>query len=400
MEPNDNGSEDIGSELVGEHVRIYQRGRTWYANFQLDRRQRRQSLHTSSKKEARRRAIQLEAEILQGRYRTVAPPPPLKTVIEEYVEFLKTERRAPKTMTKYVKVFERVLALAEQRRVGPISGVDLKFVDAFRSQRVQAGVAPKTLFTETVIVRQVVNFALSRGHLHEDPLKGLLLKKPKSAPQPCWTAAEVEKILQASPEKDRGKFLVLADSGMRVGELRHLSWDDVDLENNVLHIRPKEGWTPKTGDQRSIPISARVRDLLLSLPRRSRWVFPASLQKASGHESQFSDRRLLVSLKKVVKGLGLPGHVHTFRHAFISRALTQGIPEAIVRTWVGHVDDDVIRLYTHIADESSQAAMQRLAGLNQGLQPEARQDGARTHEDDSAQIQHSDGGGDDAAIAS
>jgi hypothetical protein len=42
------------------------------------------------------------------------------------------------------------------------------------------------------------------------------------------------------------------------------------------------------------------------------------------------------------------------------RALTSGIPEAVVRAWVGHVDADVIRLYTHIADADSQAAMRRL----------------------------------------
>lgn len=52
--------------------------------------------------------------------------------------------------------------------------------------------------------------------------------------------------------------------------------------------------------------------------------------------------------------------MHTLRHAFISHALTQGTPEAIVRDWVGHVDRDVIKRYTHVADEASQSAMQRL----------------------------------------
>jgi hypothetical protein len=36
--------------------------------------------------------------------------------------------------------------------------------------------------------------------------------------------------------------------------------------------------------------------------------------------------------------------VFTFRHAFISHALTQGIPEAIVRQWVRHVDAEVLKL--------------------------------------------------------
>lgn len=55
-------------ELVGDVVRIFQRGAKWYANSQMDGKQQRRSLKTTNKKEARRRAIQIEAVILQGRY--------------------------------------------------------------------------------------------------------------------------------------------------------------------------------------------------------------------------------------------------------------------------------------------------------------------------------------------
>ena len=60
--------------------------------------------------------------------------------------------------------------------------------------------------------------------------------------------------------------------------------------------------------------------------------------------------------------------MHTFCRAFIWRALTAGVPESVVRDWVGHVDRDVLRLYTHIASATSQAAMR---GLSQPS-PEAR----------------------------
>jgi site-specific recombinase XerD len=378
-------------EPVGDHVRIFQRGRRWHANFQLAGKQHRKALNTTSKKQALRQAIQIEAEILQGRYQHTAPPPPVEAVVTAYMEFLRTEQRAPKTLVKYQHIFNRVLDLAKRRHARMIDGVNLQFVDAYRSERVAAEVAAKTLFTETVVLRQLVNFAMSRGMIHSDPLKGLRIKKPKPARQPCWTVAEVEKILQNSPEPERSRFMVLADTGMRVGELRHLTWHDVDFEHNLLHIRAKEGWRPKTGDQRAIHMTPRVRALLECLPRRGRWVFtaaPSSKYPAGGH--QFSDRHLLATLKRVLKQLGLAGHVHTFRHAFISHALTRGTPEAIVRQWVGHVDDEVIKLYTHIADESSQAAMQRLGGVsNDALQQHGgRPQGAKNHGSDPAHFQH------------
>ena len=58
-------------------------------------------------------------------------------------------------------------------------------------------------------------------------------------------------------------------------ELRWLAWDDVDLKQGLIHIRPKDDWTTKTGNVRSIPISDRARGVLQTQPRHSRWVFTA-----------------------------------------------------------------------------------------------------------------------------
>ena len=74
-----------------------------------------------------------------------------------------------------------------------------------------------------------------------------------------------------------------------------------------------------------------------------------------------------------------------------SAALAPGIPEAIVRQWVGHVDAEVLKLYTHIADAASQAAMQRLQGANQNpLQQGGPRDGQQESDRDSAHAQHKD----------
>src|SRR5207253_1090961 len=103
-------------------------------------------------------------------------PPGVQTAIEDYLAFLNTERRAGKTLTKYKKVFDRLADLAQRRRALTVGDIDLNLVDAFRSERVQAGIGHKTLYTETVIIRQLVKFCLSRGQIATDPLKGLRLK--------------------------------------------------------------------------------------------------------------------------------------------------------------------------------------------------------------------------------
>lgn len=374
-----------GSEPVGEHVRIFQRGKVWYANFQFGGKQHRPSLNTTSKKEARRQALQIEVKLGAGKWN---PEPEAATVAEAvtaYLDFLRAEERAPKTLSKYTKVFERVAALATERKVKDLTGIDLAFVDAYRRARTDDNAAAKTKYTETVIIRQLVTFALSRNMLATDPLRGLKTKKPKPTPQPCWTPEQVTAIVAAAPEVVRPALTLLAETGVRFGELAWLTWDDVDVGANVLRIRPKDGWKPKTGDRRAIPISSPIRTVLDALPRR--WVVtmpPSASHPESGR--QWTERRLLSALKTILVGVRLPGKLHTFRHAFILNALLKGTPVAVVRAWVGHVDQQVLALYTHVHNDASQAAMQRLTEANQRLQmEETSRDGK---EADSAQTQH------------
>ena len=53
----------------------------------------------------------------------------------------------------------------------------------------------------------------------------------------------------------------LAFTGMRIGELKQLTWEDVDLDHNVIHVhRGGSGGKPKDKEDRFIPVHARKLD--------------------------------------------------------------------------------------------------------------------------------------------
>jgi len=351
-------------ERVGEIVSIFLQGRRWWANYQLKGKQEREPLNTTSKKEARRKALILEAKILQGLHQHQTKPVSIVAAIDAYLTDIRIRKRAAKTASKYSTVLGRVKDLAGRLRRKELGDVDLRFLDVYRQERVERdGADPdSTVIDELVIIRQLINFSLRRKQINIDPLEGLKIPKRRRKPQPCWRPSEVEQILQAAPEPYRPIFTILADTGFRIGEVQFLTWDDVDFANNLLHVRAKDGWKPEDGDQRSVPMSARLRALIEQLPRRPRWVVtaPATPKYPKGDHKNL-DRRALRTLKRVLKRLGLNGKVHTFRHAFLSQALIRGTPEALVRAWAGHVDWNILKLYTHIANSDSQAAMQRLS---------------------------------------
>ncbi len=105
-------------------------------------------------------------------------------------------------------------------------------------------------------------------------------------------------------------------------------------------------------------MSKAVRELAKSLPQRSRWLLTMPpTRKYPVLDRQMSDRWLLSQLKKILKKLRLKGHCHTFRHSFISDALVKGVSETIVREWVGQIDPEILKMYTHILDDVSRQAM-------------------------------------------
>lgn len=355
-------------EKVGEIVAIYLRNAVWYVRYQHKGNQVRQSLRTKSKKEARIRALRIERDILTGDYQQVVEEPPLiKEVIEEYMDYLRAEGRSPKTLSKYENCFKHFNKVTSQAKVSRISQVNLRLINKFRATRAKGpgrsgGLAkPKTIHNDTVVIRQLVNFAIRCGMIKEDPLATLKLKKPKRTPQPCWTRPEVERILAAANANHRPVLRFLAETGARIGEAVWLTWDDVDLEKRLILIRPKEGWRPKSGDERAVPINVRLHAGLSNLKRKGKWVFQHHANKESDPDRQVADRRLLAYLKRLLSSLGLEGHLHTFRHSFISFAAIQGVPERILRKWIGHVDREILDWYFHLADSESHEAMKRLS---------------------------------------
>ena len=90
-----------------------------------------------------------------------------------------------------------------------------------------------------MIIRQLIKFAVTRRMATHDPLLGLRLKKPKPTPQPYFDETQIQQILAAARPPHADTFLLLAETALRIGEAQFLTWPDVDLKTNVIHIRAK-----------------------------------------------------------------------------------------------------------------------------------------------------------------
>ncbi|HEX4415763.1 MAG TPA: tyrosine-type recombinase/integrase, partial [Lacipirellulaceae bacterium] len=132
------------------------------------------------------------------------------------------------------------------------------------------------------------------------------------------------------------------------------------------------------------PLCPPALALLSAQPRLGRWVFTAPpTAQFPVRDRQIDERRALYHLHRILKPLGLNGKLHSFRHSLISYALSSGTPEATVRKWAGHVDGQILKVYTHIADCESKAQMARLFPMSESASSDQPVEGQGTEGGDS-----------------
>src|ERR671934_2253692 len=104
-----------------------------------------------------------------------------------------------------------------------------------------AGLAGGTLLPLRAIFRR----AIDRGEVAADPCAGLRLPAVRGRRERYASPSEVKALILAVPERDRAVWATAMYGGLRLGELRALRGQDVDLARGG--IRVERGWTPRRG---------------------------------------------------------------------------------------------------------------------------------------------------------
>lgn len=143
----------------------------------------------------------------------------------------------------------------------------------------------------------------------------------------------------------------LIDSGARVGEALSIKWQDLN-SNSVTF------WITKSGKSRTVPLTQRAKDALLSGRERAR----------TRPSSMIDYQRFLYDWRAARKAVGLGGDQqvvsHILRHTCASRLVQAGIDLRRVQTFLGHQTIQMTLRYAHLATadlDQCALALERLA---------------------------------------
>ena len=334
----------------------------YWAQYCLNGKQHQQPLGTPNKATAKRAAYALAERLERGEQRIQDGQTTIRALTDRYFASCQARNRARKTLVKYRGQLDRFAGWCEQQGIRKAKAFTPDDLYAYRTYLTeQCHLSPKTIYNETIVMKQLFKWATREDHLARNTIGSLRFEKVRSPKQPCFTMEQVELLLSNAEPWVVPIFSTLAFTGMRIGELRDLRWEDVDLERNVIHIcyGGSDG-RPKNKEDRFVPIhTKRLRPILQSLPRESDLVF------LMPNGRRVNEKKLREYLKRLCAECGFDNprqyKLHTFRHFFASYCAQQNLSYKYALEWMGHSSSAILDLYFTMNDRHSQKAMNSMS---------------------------------------
>ena len=232
-----------------------------------------------------------------------------------------------------------------------------------KSERTDKPFSGSSINKMVSLARRIYYLAMDAGIVKSNPFarRGTFREEPKGHYIPDQ---EFREIHQHLPESLKPVILVAYLTGMRRGEILELKWDRVNLSEGYVDLTPED---TKTDEPRRIyfgPIN-ELKDVFIN----------ADLKKTAGQELVFTKddgspvpkwyiRDLLIDACKSAKVR--PYRLHDMRHTFNTNMRKAGVDQVVIMKLTGHKTNEMFLRYSHIDQEQSESAMDKLNGFLSG----------------------------------
>lgn len=273
---------------------------------------------------------------------------PLAELLPSWVLAMRAERKSAQTIKNYTDGLRGFMRWCEANGHTPALERDL--VKGYVADLLDDGAEPATARARQLGVRRFSAWATEEGEFDVDPLLGLKAPKLDTKVTQSLTDDELRRLISACNGKefrdrrDEAIVRMMAETGMRAGEVIGLTTADVDLTRGVVTVRRGKG-----GKGRIVPISpqvCRAVDRYMRMRRTHRLADSADLWLGDRGKglAYYGLRNALQYRAELAKLDGF--HPHLLRHTAASRWLAKGGSEGGLMAVAGWSTRDMIDRYT------------------------------------------------------
>ena len=317
----------------------------------------RQTIRKVSPVQTKRGAEQYEREVRQalldgvfGKEQTPEAAPVQAPVFAEFAEefmanYAEVNNKHSELLSKRTIFRQHLVPFFGRMRLGEIG---MREIERFKAGKLKTH-AKKTVNNHLTVLRKTLTTAVDWGLLEQVPRIQWL-----AAPAPSFRFLDFDEadrlIVAAESEPEWQTMIVVAlRTGLRLGELMALQWNDIDLVRGRMLVQRSVTrgviGTPKSGKSRDLPLGASVvKALQRHRHLRGQWVF------CQEDGSMLSKGQTKWPLRRAQRKSGLLElGWHDLRHSFASHLVMRGVPLKAVQELLGHQSIDITMRYAHLA---------------------------------------------------
>lgn len=240
------------------------------------------------------------------------------------------------------------------------------------------GLSPSYVGSIMIIVNSAISFAVAEQMC--PPLRTPIYKPQTEKNELEILSVEeqtlIEQYVRTNLSPTSIGILISLYTGLRIGEVCALSWNDIDLTNNVIHVRhtvarvkndPKDSNAktrliidePKTkASKRDIPIPSILLPAILEYRSIS-----SSDYLVSDNAAFVSPRTYEYRYHRVLDCCGVaPINYHALRHTFASRCIAVGVDVKSLSEVLGHGNSAItLNTYVHSSIDLKRCQLEKLA---------------------------------------
>ncbi len=288
----------------------------------------------------------------------------------------------PRTWTRY----EQLIRVHAKPAIGKlqVDKITPQHVQRLYAEMLEDGSAEATVLQLHAVLHKAFKQAVRWDLVRRNVLDAVVRPKRPRQEMRTFSPEQARQFLEAiHGERYEALFVLALTTAMRQGELLALRWDDIDLENGVVHLqrsvqRTNEGFhvtDPKTrGSRRQVELSSmatsaleahRVNQTAERLLTGSAWKDEGLVFSSRTGGYVDASHLLRHCFYPLLERSSLP-HIrfHDLRHTAATLMMVQGIHPKVVSEMLGHSTIAItLDLYSHVTPTMQRSAANALDSL-------------------------------------
>lgn len=276
---------------------------------------------------------------------------------ELYLADMEVRLRENTIQTKKYIVELKILPYFKDMSINEISAKDIR---DWQNQLIKQGYKDTYLKTVNNQLSCIMNYAVKYYDLNSNPVrKAGAIGKGRSDEMKFYTKEEFEQFIKGVSDKLQSEiaFKLLFWTGIRIGELLALTPQDIDFDNNVIHVT-KSYQRIRGRDVITAPKTPKsIRDITMPVSLKNElYEYVGRLYGVMKDQRIFSFGKYFLE-HEVIRGAKNTGvkkiRLHDFRHSHASLLVSMGIPIVEIRDRLGHqLSKTTIDIYSHLYPNS------------------------------------------------